>query len=68
MPASTRAGFVRLNLGDAAQVRTAYAEILAGAKAYAPQARITGVSVQEMVGEGVSADLRTQYQALDFDQ
>src|SRR5437899_4046146 len=49
----TEAGVVRLNLGDAAQVRTAYAEILASAKAYAPQAQITGVSVQEMVGEGV---------------
>ncbi len=97
----TEAGVVRLNLGDAAQVRTAYAEILASAKAYlnalpldggglgggdraggnpfgqsaansppprpspikgegvdaanaiAPQARIIGVSVQEMVGEGV---------------
>src|SRR5213078_4159938 len=31
----------------------AYAEIVASAKAYAPQARITGVSVQEMVGDGV---------------
>src|SRR5205085_300131 len=30
----TEAGVVRLNLGDAAQVRTAYAEILASAKAY----------------------------------
>ena len=110
----TEAGVVRLNLGDAAQVRTAYAEILASAKAYlsalpldgggvgggdhaggdraggnpfghraansppprppdqvrgrlspiegegadaanaiALQARIIGVSVQEMVGEGV---------------
>ena len=49
----TEAGVVRLNLGDAAQVRTAYAEILASAKAYAPQARIIGVSVQEMVGDGV---------------
>jgi acetate---CoA ligase (ADP-forming) len=88
----TEAGVVRLNLGDAAQVRTAYAEILANAKAYLSalpldggggdraggnpstssplmgegrgggeftarspngQARITGVSVQEMVGEGV---------------
>jgi acetyltransferase len=49
----TEAGVVRLNLGDAAQVRTAYAEILASAKACAPQARITGVLVQEMVGEGV---------------
>jgi acetate---CoA ligase (ADP-forming) len=34
-------------------VRTAYAEILASAKAHAPQARITGVSVQEMVEGGV---------------
>ena len=49
----TEAGVVRLNLRDAAQVRTAYAEILASAEAYSPQARITGVSVQEMVGDGV---------------
>ena len=40
MSASTRAGVVRLNLGDAAQVRTVCAEILASAKAYVPQARI----------------------------
>jgi hypothetical protein len=53
MPASTRAGVVRLNLGDAAQVRNAYAEILSSAKAYAPQAQIIGVSVQGMVGDGV---------------
>jgi len=49
----TEAGVVRLNLRDAEQVRTAYAEILASAKVFAPQARITGVSVQEMVGDGV---------------
>jgi len=49
----TEAGVVRLNSRDAARVRTAYAEILANAKTYAPQARITGVSVQEMVGDGV---------------
>ncbi len=49
----TEAGVVRLNLGDAAQVRTAYAEILANAKSHAPQARIRGVSVQEMVRDGV---------------
>jgi acetyltransferase len=49
----TEAGVVRLNLRDAAQVRTAYAEVLASAKAYAPQARISGVSVQEMVRDGV---------------
>jgi acetyltransferase len=50
---SPEPGSFGLNLGDAAKVRTAYAEILASAKAYAPQARIIGVSVQEMVGEGV---------------
>jgi acyl-CoA synthetase (NDP forming) len=98
----TEAGVVRLNLGDMAQVRTAYAEILDSAKAYlkalpldgqdnrtrkpspsmgegwegviappahvrakseagegvdatGPQARIAGVSVQEMVADGVEA-------------
>jgi acetyltransferase len=89
----TEVGVVRLNLGDAAEVRTAYAEILASAKAYLSalpldgvgggdraggnpstpsplmgegrgggefaarssngQTQITGVSVQEMVGDGV---------------
>ena len=53
IPHKTEAGVIRLNLGDAAQVRTAYAETLGSAKTYAPQARINGVSVQEMVGEGV---------------
>jgi acetyltransferase len=92
----TEAGVVRLNLRDAAQVRTAYAEILANANAYlsalpldrggvgggdraggnpstpaplmgegrgggefaaanaiAPRPPIIGVSVQDMVGDGV---------------
>ncbi len=49
----TEAGVVRLNLRDPAQLRAAYAEILANAKAYAPRARISGVSVQEMVRDGV---------------
>jgi len=66
----TEAGVVRLNLGDAAHVRTAYAELLANANAYlkalplegegvdaknaiAPRAQISGVSVQEMVRDGV---------------
>jgi acetate---CoA ligase (ADP-forming) len=49
----TEAGVVRVNLRDATQVRTAYAEILASAQAYAAQAQIGGVSVQEMVRNGV---------------
>jgi acetyltransferase len=57
----TEAGVVRLNLRDAAQVRTAYAEILANANAYAPQARIIGVSVQEMVGDGVEVIIGVNY-------
>ena len=53
----TEAGVVRLNRGDAAQVRTACAEIMASARDYAPQARINAVSVQEMVGDGVEVSL-----------
>ena len=49
----TEAGVVRLGLADAAQVRAAYTDVMARAKAYAPHALITGVSVQEMVGRGV---------------
>jgi acetyltransferase len=49
----TEAGVVRLGIRDAAAVRTAYAEVLASGRAYAPQARVSGVSVQEMVGDGV---------------
>jgi acyl-CoA synthetase (NDP forming) len=49
----TEAGVVRVNLRDATQVRTAYAEILASAQAYMAQAQIGGVSVQEMIRNGV---------------
>ncbi|NMF89564.1 acetate--CoA ligase family protein [Aromatoleum petrolei] len=44
----TEAGGVRLNLADESQVRQAFAEILASARSYAPQARIDGVLVQAM--------------------
>jgi acetyltransferase len=57
----TEAGVVRLGLADAAQVRTAYAEIMARAKAYDPRAAITGVSVQEMVGQGVEVIVGVSY-------
>ena len=49
----TEAGVVRLNLANAAAVRAAYAEVMANAGANAPQARLAGVSVQEMVRDGV---------------
>jgi len=47
----TEADVVRLNLGDAAQVRTAYAEILASAKAYLSALPHRG----GIKGEGVDA-------------
>lgn len=48
----TEAGAVRLGLADAGAVRAAYTEVMASARAYAPQAAITGASVQEMVRHG----------------
>ena len=59
----TEAGVVRLGVRDAAQVRTAYAEILACATAYAPNATISGVLVQEMVTEGVEVIVGVSYDA-----
>jgi acyl-CoA synthetase (NDP forming) len=59
----TEAGVVRLGVRDAAQVRTAYADILARAAAYAPTATILGVLVQEMVMEGVEVIVGVSYDA-----
>ena len=57
----TEAGVVRLNLRDAAAVRAAYDEIVANAKAHAPQAVLAGVSVQEMVAGGVEMIVGIKY-------
>ena len=57
----TEARVVQLNLADAAQVRAAYAEVMASAKVYDPQAAINGVSVQEMVGQGVEVIVGVSY-------
>jgi acetyltransferase len=59
----TEAGVVRLGVGDAAQVRIAYADILARAAAYAPNAAISGVLVQEMVTDGVEVIVGVSYDA-----
>jgi acyl-CoA synthetase (NDP forming) len=53
IPHKTEAGGVRLNLTGDEAVRGAFGDIVAAAKAYAPRAKIDGVLVQEMVGEGV---------------
>jgi acetate---CoA ligase (ADP-forming) len=59
----TEAGVVRLGVGEAAQVRSAYADILARAAAYAPNATISGVLAQEMVTEGVEVIVGVSYDA-----
>jgi acetyl coenzyme A synthetase (ADP forming)-like protein len=48
----TEVGGVRVNLGDAAEVRRAYDQILLGARAVYPAAVISGVLVQRMVQDG----------------
>src|ERR1700712_2813788 len=49
----TEAGGVRLGLSTPENVREAAGNILASALRYAPQARIDGISVQQMVPPGV---------------
>ena len=51
----TEARAVRLGVANAADVATAFDEILRNAKAYKAGARIDGVLVQEMVGGGIEA-------------
>ena len=52
IPHKTEAGGVLLGLRGADAVRAAFATIIANARAHAPQARIEGVLVQEMVSGG----------------
>lgn len=47
----TEAGGIRLDLRTEADVRKAYGEIIANAKAYDAQARIQGVTLQSMIGQ-----------------
>jgi acetyltransferase len=49
----TEAGGVRLGLSGPDDVRQAAEDILASAALYAPQARIDGISVQQMVPSGI---------------
>jgi acetyltransferase len=49
----TEAGGVRLNVEGAQAIREHFAAIVQSARAYAPQARINGILVQEMARPGV---------------
>ena len=55
IPHKTEAGGVRLGIVEETTARSAYADILANARAYAPNAEIAGVLVQEMVSGGTEA-------------
>jgi acyl-CoA synthetase (NDP forming) len=57
IPHKTEARAVRLAIGSEAALAAAYDEVLANARAYDGRARIEGVLVQEMLGEGVEAIL-----------
>ena len=57
----TDAGLVRLGLRDEAAVRAAYAAVTAAAAKSAPQARVAGVLVQEMVTGGVEVIAGVSY-------
>ncbi len=52
LPHKTEAGAVKLGLLGEAAVAAGYAEVLANARAYRPDARLEGVLVQEMVTGG----------------
>ena len=59
----TEAGGIRLGLRDAAAVRTAFAEVVANARAYDADAGIDGAVVQEMVSGGVETIVGVSYDA-----
>lgn len=52
IPHKTEAGGVRIGVQGASSVATAFDEIISNARAYAPQAVLDGVLVQEMVSGG----------------
>ena len=53
LPHKTEAGVIRLNLKTEAEVRAAYAEVMANAAKVSPPPRVNGVLVQPMVPTGV---------------
>lgn len=57
----TEAGVVRLNLRSADEVRAAYSSIISNARLHAPDAKLNGVVVQEMVSGGVEVIVGVSY-------
>ncbi|MEP9378668.1 acetate--CoA ligase family protein [Aquabacter sp. CN5-332] len=63
IPHKTEAGVVRLRLSDETRVRSAYREIMAAAGKLPGPPRISGVSVQQMVGAGAELMIGTKLDA-----
>jgi len=57
IPHKTEADAIRLGVQGEAQIRRAYAEVIAAAKRFDPAARINGVLIQEMAPKGVEVML-----------
>lgn len=53
LPHKTEAGVIRLNLRGEAEVREAFAVVMANAEAVAPRPRVNGVLVQPQIAAGV---------------
>jgi acyl-CoA synthetase (NDP forming) len=64
IPHKTEAGGVRIGITDEAALRAAHAQILANVKQYAPQARLEGVLVQQMVSGGTEVILGATHDPL----
>ena len=64
IPHKTEAGGVRIGIADEAALRAAHAQILANVKQYAPQARLDGVLVQQMVSGGTEVILGATHDPL----
>jgi acetyltransferase len=57
----TDAGGVKVGLRDAREIRTAYADIMQNARAYAPRADLRGVLVSPMAPPGTELIIGTKY-------
>ncbi|MFZ5647086.1 MAG: acetate--CoA ligase family protein [Bacillota bacterium] len=53
IPHKTEAGGLKLNINSDDEVLSAFAEITGNVKRFKPEARINGISVQEMLPEGI---------------